>query len=439
MQEKIHRRQNRHRFWWLMPKAFDWLSSTFYIGIFIVAFLPSPSPIAWWEAPLLAGVVLTLLLIDRLEYWRYGEQVPVRAAVLLFAGRIMLIVCVRLIEGFNFTPFLFLIPPYLAVVYFGNKAGYAVAALAIAAYLVPAWLHNPHWYLNPLSAFLAIAFCFTVVFVVLIARVVCLEKAGRIREQASRIRAEELLAEVEHAHQQLQVYAERMAELATTEERNRVAREIHDSLGHALIAINVQLEKALVYYDKQPQEALQAISDAKRVVKEALQDVRHSVRVLRTEQEAFACTQGITLLVEQLRENGLAVDFEVTGNEERFSNSARMTLYRVAQEGFTNIQKHAQASRVQVSLYFDEKEARLSICDNGCGFDAEQQLQQKAPPEEGFGLRGIRERIELVGGTFHLESQAGRGTQLSVTVTRTGMATPGQRDTQQCVAISERG
>ena len=221
---------------------------------------------------------------------------------------------------------------------------------------------------------------------------------------------------------QLQAYTERVAELATTEERNRVAREIHDSLGHALIAINVQLEKALVYYNKQPQEALQAISDAKRVVKEALQDVRHSVRVLRTEQEAFACAQGITLLVEQLRENGLGVDFEVTGNEERFSNSARMTLYRVAQEGFTNIQKHAQASRVQVSLYFDEKEARLSIRNNGCGFDAERRLQQKAGTQEEYGLRGIRERIELVGGTFHLESQSVRGTQLSVTVTRTGSA-----------------
>jgi len=422
-----------------MPKAFDWLSSTFYIGIFIVAFLPSPSPIAWWEAPLLAGVVFTLLLIDRLEYWRYGEQVPLRVAALLFAGRIVLTVCVILIEGLDFTPFLFLIPPYLAVVYFGNKAGYAIAALAIAAYLVPAWLHNPHWSLNPLSAFLAIAFCFTVVFVVLMARVVCLEKAGRIREQASRIRAEELLAEVEHAHQQLQVYAERMAELATTEERNRVAREIHDGLGHALMAINVQLEKALVYYDKQPQEALQAMSDAKRVVKEALQDVRHSVRVLRTEQEAFTCTQEITLLVEQLRENGLGVDFEVTGNEERFSNSTRITLYRVAQEGFTNIQKHAQASRVEVGLSFDAEKARLSIRDNGCGFDAERRLQQKAGTQEGYGLRGIRERIEMVGGTFHLESQAGRGTQLSVTVTRTGMATPGRWDTQQRVAISEQG
>jgi len=174
-------------------------------------------------------------------------------------------------------------------------------------------------------------------------------------------------------------------------------------------------------------------------VKEALQDVRRSVRVLRTEQEAFACTPGITLLVEQLRENGLSVDFEATGNEERFSHPARMTLYRVAQEGFTNIQKHARASRVRVSLGFDGEEARLSIHDNGCGFDAEHRLQQKAGTQEGYGLRGIRERIELVGGNFHLESQAGRGTQLSVTVTRTGMATPGQRDTQQRVAISEQG
>ncbi len=76
---------------------------------------------------------------------------------------------------------------------------------------------------------------------------------------------------------------------------------------------------------------------------------------------------------------------------------------------------------------------------DGYSFDAERRLQQKAGTQEGYGLRGIRERIELVGGTFHLESQAGRGTQLSVTVTRTGMATPGRWDTQQRVAISEQG
>src|SRR3989440_4858812 len=420
MQEKIHRRQNQHRLWWLMPKAFDWLSSTFYIGIFIVAFLPFPSHIAWWKALFLAGVVLTLLLIDRLEYWRYGEQVPLRAAVLLFIGRIVLIVCTILIEGLDFTPFLFLIPPYLAVVYFGNRVGYAIAALAITAYLVPAWLHNPHWYLNPLSAFLTIAFSFSVVFVVLMARVVCLEKAGRVREQASRVRAEELLAEVERSHRQLQAYAERVAELATTEERNRVAREIHDGLGHALIAITLQLEKALVYQEKQPGIALQAVSDAKQVAKDALQDVRRSVSVLRAKREPFACTRGITLLVEQLREHGLTVDFEVDGSEERFSHDALMTLYRVAQEGFTNIQKHAQASAVQVRLHFAEEEAHLSICDNGRGFDTEHRPQHERPGE-GYGLQGIRERVALVGGSFQLVSQEGGGTQLLATVTRTGI------------------
>src|SRR6266571_6310629 len=424
MQEKIHRRQNRHRLWWLMPKAFDWLSSTFYIGIFIVAFLPSPSPIAWWEAPLLAGVVFTLLLIDRLEYWRYGEQVPLRVAALLFAGRIVLTVCVILIEGLDFTPFLFLIPPYLAVVYFGNKAGYAIAALAIAAYLVPAWLHNPHWSLNPLSAFLAIAFCFTVVFVVLMARVVCLEKAGRIREQANRVRAEELLAEVERSHRQLQAYAERVAELATIEERNRIAREIHDGLGHALTAITLQLEKALVYQEKQPEVAVQAVRDAKRVAKDALQDVRRSVRVLRTEREPISLIQQITLLVEQLRENALAVDFEVVGSEERFSGDSLMTLYRVAQEGFTNIQKHAQASAVRVRLHFAEDEAHLSISDNGRGFDTEHRQQQPERLDGGYGLQGIRERLALVGGSFQVVSQEGRGTQLLATVTRTGIPAP---------------
>jgi signal transduction histidine kinase len=174
---------------------------------------------------------------------------------------------------------------------------------------------------------------------------------------------------LERAHRQLQAYAERVAELATTEERNRIAREIHDGLGHVLIAITLQLEKALVYQEKQPEVAVQAVSDAKGVAKDALQDVRRSVSVLRTKREPFACTRGITLLVKQLREHGLSVDFEVDGSEERFSNDVLMTLYRFAQEGFTNIQKHAQASAVRVRLHFAEEEAHLSICDNGrlCG------------------------------------------------------------------------
>jgi signal transduction histidine kinase len=415
--QSISVRPVHHRLWWLVPKSADWLSSSLYLGIFIVAFLPQLG-LVWWKILLLASVIFTLLLIDRLEHWHYIDQTPRRVAVLLFSSRIVLFVCTILIEGLDFTPFLFLILPYLAMAYFGNSAGYVTAALTITAYLLPVWVHNPQWYLNSLSLFLAITFTFAVVFVVLMSRVVSLEKMRRVQEQVSRIRAEALLAQVEHAHQQLQVYAERIAELATTEERNRVAREIHDGLGHALIAINIQLEKALVYYDTYPQEALQAINDAMGVVKEALRDVRRSVQTLRATQEPFACIQGITLLVERLRRNGLAVDFEATGNEERFSNMALMALYRAAQEGFTNIQKHAQASHTQVNLQFTDQEARLSISDDGCGFDAGRELSQFAISQEGYGLRGIQERIELIGGSFSLKSQVGYGTQLLVTVAR---------------------
>jgi signal transduction histidine kinase len=440
MQEKVGPSAASQRFWWFMPRAFDWLSSSLYIGIFIVAIVPAPPRVALWQIPLLALVLLALLLIDRLEYWRYGEQVPLRAAVLLFILRIVFILCTILLEGFNFTPFLFFILPYLAVMYFGNKGGYVTAALVIVAYLAVVWWHQHGWYLNTLAVFLAIIYCFGVVFVLLMARVVSLEKAGRIREQASRVRAEELLAEVERAHRQLQAYAERVAELAAAEERNRIAREIHDSLGHALIAITLQLEKALVYQEKQSQVALQAVSDAQRVAKDALQDVRRSVTVLRTSREPFACARGIALLVEQLREKALSVDFEVEGSEEGFSNNALMTLYRVAQEGFTNIQKHAQASAVQVRLHFAEEEASLSMCDNGRGFDPERgSSQQEKPGEGGYGLQGMRERAALVGGSFQLVSQEGKGTQLLAKVTRTGIPTPLRRDLLQQSEKAQQG
>ena len=108
-----------------------------------------------------------------------------------------------------------------------------------------------------------------------------------------------------------------------------------------------------------------------------------------------------------------------------------MTLYRVAQEGCTNIQKHAQASAVRVRLHFAEEEAQLSICDNGRGFDPEHRPPHSERLDEGYGLQGTRERLALVGGSFLLVSQEGSGTQLLATVTRTGIPTPVYRDLLQ--------
>jgi signal transduction histidine kinase len=222
--------------------------------------------------------------------------------------------------------------------------------------------------------------------------------------------------ELEEAHQQLRLYAGQVEELATAKERNRLAREIHDGLGHYLTIINVQLEKALSYRDRNPDEEEQAVRDAKRLASEALQDVRHSVSTLRAADDAFILTAALHTLVERLRSAQLAVEIQIEGGEEGYSQQALMALFRVAQEGLTNIQKYAHAASALLHLHFGETSATLHLSDDGPGFDLTQ-LSALRPGREGsYGLQGVRERLELVGGAVQVESSPGQGTRLYVFV-----------------------
>lgn len=244
-----------------------------------------------------------------------------------------------------------------------------------------------------------------------------------LREKASRTRSEYLLTELEEAHrqlaethQQLRTYAEQVEELATTRERNRLARDIHDSLGHYLTIINVQLEKALLFRERDHEEAERAVRDAKRLASEALQEVRRSVSALRAVQQTFAPIPAISDLVERLHTDQLSVELHIEGNEDGYSSQALMALFRAAQEGFTNMQKYAGASLAQVELRFGTSEATLRLQDNGRGFDPETLAALRPGREGSYGLLGARERLELVGGSLQLESSPGAGTSLFVTV-----------------------
>ncbi|GHO46955.1 hypothetical protein KSX_51180 [Ktedonospora formicarum] len=340
---------------------------------------------------------------------------------------ILLIIRILLIEGavqlerfyllpLNYADILYLIPPYLATLSFGHRIGFWIALLAGGVYFGQETLFSFHWYTNLGSLWTATLFCFALVFLLTMARTVTQEKA-------SRMQAEQLLQEIACSHQQLTVYAEQVAELATLKERNRIARDIHDGLGHSLMAITVQLEKALVYHEVSSQETIQAVRAAKQVAKEALQEVRGSVRALRLNQEDFSCVRGMTFLIQQLYTSQFAVDYHTMGDEADFSQEIRLTLYRVAQEAFTNIQKHAHAEKIEVMLQFDKQEARLQICDNGWGFNPELVQRKVAESTSGYGLQGMRERIALVSGHFHLDSSPGHGTHLLVTLPKAGSAT----------------
>jgi signal transduction histidine kinase len=213
------------------------------------------------------------------------------------------------------------------------------------------------------------------------------------------------------ANAQLRQYALRIEDQATLQERNRIARDIHDSLGHALTALNLQLEGALKFWQFDLDRSHHFIFEAKRLGTTALQEVRQSVSTLRSESwrsqsleaaitnlaQEFYQTTGILPEVSWRVPLSLQVPLEV-----------RTVVYRVVQEALTNICKHAAASEVSIRLEGTAVELHLMVQDNGHGFAPEQNTT-------GFGLQGMHERAIAIGGQLTILSQPGQGCYIAAT------------------------
>ena len=324
---------------WLLPRPWDYVSSLLSIGIVIVNLYLHLANVcaacgrfSALYLVLLIGGTLILLTLDRVEYWRYGETPPKRIAALFFLLRTGLIVLISIADNFNLSLFLYLFIPFTSFPVYGAGVSYGLAVLAWLFYLVRITPQDVLWYRDVHQVIFFSIYTLGLVFVVAMAHVVR-------REQRSRADAEQLLHDLEVSHRQLQAYALRIAELAATEERNRLARDIHDSLGHYLTVINVQLEKALVFRERKPVDAEQAVKDAKRLAGEALQDIRRSVSALRSAPESFSLADNLRELVNNVTNGQFRIDLTIVGDEKGFSRQALISLYRAAQEGLTHVQK----------------------------------------------------------------------------------------------------
>ena len=260
---------------------------------------------------------------------------------------------------------LFLLVPFTAYVRHGRRTGLAVAGLCLAGMAAVLW--EPGWLADPDAVRRLLMFAVGLVL------------ACGMAESAVRV-----------------------AELSAAAERARLARDIHDGLGHHLTAIAVQLEKADAFRALDPETADVAVRAARDSAREALDDVRHSVRALRAD---FDLTAALRALVAQ---HGANVTLRVDGTERGTGQAARTAVYRAAQEALTNARRHAGATAVRVSVAFTERAVRLDVADDGCGTGG---------AAEGFGLRGMRERAELAGGGVRVASGPD-GTTVTVTVPR---------------------
>lgn len=229
-----------------------------------------------------------------------------------------------------------------------------------------------------------------------------------LAERQSREQLQVVYQELELTHTQLRQYALRIEDQATLQERNRIAREIHDGLGHTLAAQTIQINNALLYWQSNNDKSLTFLKQAKQLGADALLEIRRSISVLRSNP-----LQGQPL---ETAINKLVSDFQATTGIEVSCNlylplslplEINTTIYRILQESLTNISKHAEAKSVVVTLQQQTELIYLSIEDNGTGFDPTQNTT-------GFGLQGMRERAAASGGKFYLDSQPGKGCQITV-------------------------
>jgi len=230
-------------------------------------------------------------------------------------------------------------------------------------------------------------------------------------EQAKR-ESQQLLNELQVAHRQLQEYAEQAEDLAIQEERNRLAREMHDTLGHRLTVSSVQLQAAERLITPNPERAREIVVTVREQISEGLGELRRTVATLRAPVEAdLALAPALRRLTTNFQEaTGIVVHLDLPAELSELPLSHRHALYRGAQEGLTNVQKHADASDVWLALARRDGVIALTVRDNGVG------LNGSKGDALGFGLHGLRERAMQLHGVLNVGPGPEGGAEVVMTL-----------------------
>jgi signal transduction histidine kinase len=215
------------------------------------------------------------------------------------------------------------------------------------------------------------------------------------------------------ANTRLTHHASTLEHLATSRERNRVARELHDTLAHTLSGLSVQLEAVKAYWDIDPQKARSTLEGSLQAAHSGLGETRRALEALRASPlDDLGLSLAVRTMVEDAAERAnLALNLSIADRLPSLSPDVEQCIYRVGQEAVTNVTKHAKAKTLTVKLEPTGEKATLTVRDDGVGFDVPK--QQKA---NGYGLKGMQERAQLAGGELTVTSKPGEGTTVMLVV-----------------------
>jgi signal transduction histidine kinase len=383
-----------------------WFAIVISLLVLGVATASTGQPALWhsWRGPamvLTSLIVLGWYVLLSLIRGRVGWPVPRRiiypylvagygltALLLWFSGNFVALIFALIGVSAAMLPFRqTIVPVCIAILLYMNSTG-----------LLPLLAHghvssDSLWSLFSLATSVGITFALTAL----------------IRERFER---EYLFRELSEAHRRLRLSAAREADMATLRERNRLAREMHDSLGHALVSIAIKLEAAQRLYGVDVARATAEMEETKALVRSTMTDLRHSLQGLRPAalEEQPLDRALVEMAGEMGRRAGVEAGCTVDPRAAQLDRAVQETLYRVTQEALTNVAKHAHAQHVTLSLALRDGSAVLEVCDDGVGLAAER------AGAAGYGVRGMRERVEAQGGTLTLRPRPAGGTELQARV-----------------------
>lgn len=218
---------------------------------------------------------------------------------------------------------------------------------------------------------------------------------------------------LEQANAQLVHYAGTLEHLTISRERNRMARELHDTLAHTLSGLSVQLETIKAYWDVDPAAAQGLLDQSLTATRSGLQETRRALKSLRaTPLDDLGLALALRKLAEETAARAnLQLDLSLPGRLPALSPDVEQCIYRVAQEAVSNVAHHANARTLTVQLSVNGLAISLLVRDDGLGFNVRQ-----GKTSDHFGLPGMRERAHLAGGQLTIDSRPGQGTTIRLEI-----------------------
>lgn len=201
------------------------------------------------------------------------------------------------------------------------------------------------------------------------------------------------------------------------EERNRLAREIHDGIAQSFAGVLMKLESSLKVFDQQPKQVKSWLEECEIKLRDGLKEVRHSITALRPSPAAkIGLIPALRRRVEAFQtEGGAEAFFEQTGDKYPLNPEAEETIYMVCHEALSNAAKHAQATEVKVTLVYGLEETKLIVKDNGVGFSLAKAVW-KAEAQKRYGIVGMNERAQNLNAALQFDSEEGKGTRVILTI-----------------------